>query len=203
MEIPIVVPLKDAANSIFMGVNLARVPPPAGETVSVPVIHVKDLTDGILNDAESLETVEISESFQLGRQRLQTDDLLISARGTLMKTTVIHATHSGTIASANFIVVRMGENPILSPVLLNAFLQQPRVLARVLSRAPSTAQSALTIRDLETLPIPIPAPELQPVLAHFLKVSEDHYRTAIDVARLRKEEAMEILAQYMDLRDAS
>lgn len=179
-----------------MGVNLARFPKDQQGAAMAPFIHVKDIAEGVLPSIEKLDRISLPGALQ--RQRLLPDDLLVSARGTLMKCAIVPPSHAAAVASSNFIVVRLGDAAPLRVELLYAFLRQPAVQARFLSRAGSTAQAALTIRDLESLPVPLPPQDIQPALAHFLTVSEEQYRAAVDCARLRREEALDILARHMD-----
>lgn len=195
--------LKDIAESLFMGVNLVRVPKNSQGTSKAPVIHVKDVVDGLLPEIEALDHISLPGTPQYRRQRLLPDDLLVSARGTLMKCAIVPASHRDAVASSNFIVIRLGSAAPLRTELLYAFLRQRAVQAQFLSRAGSTAQAALTIRDLESLSIPLPPQDIQPALARLLAVSEDQYRTAVDCARLRREEALDILARHMEPDHAS
>ncbi len=195
--------LKDLAETLFMGVNLVRVPKNQQGATTAPVIHVKDVVEGMLPTVEELDCITLPGTFQYERQRLLPDDLLVSARGTLMKCAIVPPSHAATVASSNFIVIRLGNAAPLQVELLYAFLRQPAVQARFLSRAGSTAQAALTIRDLESLSVPLPPQDIQPALARLLAASEDQYRTAVDCARLRREEALDILAQHMEPDRAS
>jgi len=195
--------IKDIAVSLFMGVNLVRVPKSLQDAEKIPVIHVKDVVDGVLTHPDELERIGLPDKPRYRRQRLLPGDLLVSARGTLMKCVVVPISHRGAIASANFIIVRLGSDITLEAELLCAFLRQPAVQDRVLSRVTNTAQAALTIRDLENLSVPLPPQDVQPALVSFLAVSDEQYRVAVHCARLRKEEAMDIVAQYMDPDHAS
>ena len=181
-----------------MGVNLVRIPRNPQGAAKVPVIHVKDVVDGGLPHPDELDRIDLPDTFQYKRQRLLPGDILVSARGTLMKCAIVQPSHAGAVASANFIVIRLGAEAPLRAELLYAFLQQPAVQARFLSGAGGNAQAALTIRDLENLSVPLPPRDVQPALARLVVVSEDQYRTAVDGARLRREEAMDIVAQHMD-----
>lgn len=195
--------LKDIAESLFMGVNLGRVRGGTDDDAAVPVIHVKDITDGVLPAPDDLVRVSLPDTSQYRRQRLLPSDLLVSARGTLMKCSVVPDSHRGAVASANFIVIRLGNVTLIQAELLCAYLSQPAVKEHILSRVTNTVQAALTIRDLENLSIPLPPQDIQPTLLRLLTVSEEQYRTAIHIARLRREEAMDIVAQYMDTAHAS
>ncbi|WP_420101228.1 restriction endonuclease subunit S [Bosea sp. (in: a-proteobacteria)] len=181
-----------------MGINLARLPksPPPGPG-PVPIIHVKDVVEGMLLDADRLDRISLPDTPQNARQRLLPGDVLVSARGTLMKCAVVPPSHWGAVASANFIVIRLGQSAALPPELLWTFLRQPTTQAYVLSRNTSTAQAALNIRDLEDLSIPIPPQNIQSDLVQLIVVAEEQYRTAMECARLRQEEAMAIVARHM------
>lgn len=191
------VSLRDLAKTLFMGVNLGRLPKTPPGSGTVPIIHVKDVADGMLTAVDQLDQISLPDTPQNGRQRLLPADVLVSARGTLMKCAVVPQSHWGAVASANFIIIRLGQTAALRPELLWAYLRQPTTHTRILSRVTSTAQSALNIRDLEELPIPLPPKSIQSDLVRFITVAEEQYRTAVDCARLRQDEAMEIVAQYM------
>ena len=191
------VTLRNLAETLFMGVNMGRLPKTPLGAGTVPIIHVKDVIDGMLTAVDQLDQIRVPDTPQNGRQRLLPADVLVSARGTLMKCAVVPQSHWGAVASANFIVIRLGRAAALRPELLWAYLRQPATHARILSRVTSTAQAALNIRDLEELPIPIPPKSIQSDLVRFITVAEEQYRTAVDCARLRQDEAMEIVAQYM------
>ncbi|WP_422372615.1 hypothetical protein [Hoeflea sp.] len=195
--------IQDLAEAVFMGLNLARVSNSNTESESelVSVIHVKNVSEGLLTSKEELERVNIPYG-KLGHQKLQSGDVLVSARGTLLKCAVMQPTHQGCIASANFIVIRMGSTSSLHPELLCAFLRQPDTQALLMSRVSSTAQPALTIRDLEFLSVDVPPRDIQEVLVRLVCVSDEQYRTAVDLAQLRREEALGITANYMGIGDA-
>lgn len=114
-----------------------------------------------------------------------------------MKCAIVPPSHWGAVASANFIIIRLGESAALPPELLWTFLRQPAIQAHVLSRNTGTAQAALNIRDLEGLSIPIPPQNVQSDLVRLIRVAEEQYRTAMECARLRQDEAMAIVARHM------
>ncbi len=185
-----------------MGVNLGRMPKISSDVGTVPIIHVKDVADSVLTNIDRLDRINLLDTPQNARQRLLPADILVSARGTLMKCAAVPPSHFGAVASANFIIIRLGQRAILQPELLGAFLRYPATQARVLSWATSTAQSALNIRNLGELLIPIPPQSIQPSLVRLLLLAEEQYRCAVDSARLRQEEAVEIIAKHMETHHA-
>jgi restriction endonuclease S subunit len=194
--------LRDLASGIFMGTNLARIAKdPEGNTLA-SVIHVKDVIEGTLPCIDDLDKINVPPNLLQKKQSLRPNDVLVSARGTLMKIAVVPTSYEGALASANFIVVRLKENAPLRPELLYGFLRQSVVKDFILNRATGTAQPVLAIRDLENLMIPVPPRDIQELLVRLLEVSEEQHRVATECARLRTEETMDILAKYMDPQNA-
>jgi hypothetical protein len=181
-----------------MGVNASRLSKSIDGTQTVPIIHIKDVVDNVVAHVSQLETIELPTSPQNSRQRLLPTDILLSARGTLMKCAVIPPSHLETVASANFIVIRLGKDAELQPELLWVFLRQPSTQAHLLSKVTGTAQPALNIRAIEELPVPIPPRKLQSDLVRLTLIADQQYRYAIEGAKLRQDEAMEIVAWHMD-----
>lgn len=196
------IPLKSLANSLFMGVNASRLSKTPRGIETVPIIHIKDIVENAVLDVDRLERIDLPATPQNSRQRLSPGDVLLSARGTLMKCAVIPSSHSDTVASANFIIVRLGQHSVLKPELLWVFLRHPSTQARLLSRVTGTAQPALNIRAIEELPIPIPPQEVQSDLVRLTLLAEQQYRCAVESAKLRQDEAMEIVARHMGPHDA-
>ncbi len=197
-----ILPLGSLAKTLFMGVNLGRVPKTPPGTGNLPIIHVKDVVDGALTNLDRLERISLPETPQNVRQRLLPGDILLSARGTLMKCVVIPESHWGAVASGNFIIIRLGQTAALQPELLRAFLHLPATQGYLLSRVTGSVQSALNIRDLEEVPIPLPPENIQSDLVRLIVVAEEQYRCAVECARHRQDEAMTIVEQYMDVRHA-
>ncbi len=185
-----------------MGLNLARVSNDEQDYDKVHVIQVKDLDRGQITDTHDLKQSNVPQGSKLERQKLRSGDVLVSARGTLLKCAVVRSAHVGCVASANFIIIRLESNSSLHPELLHAFLRQPGTQASLLSRVSGTAQPVLTIRDLEALTMKIPENEIQGKLAQLLRLSDEQYRTALEHATLVQEEALSIVAEYMEDKNA-
>lgn len=192
--------LTSLTEAIFMGVNLTRAASSdvAGSQL-VPVIHVKDLDNGRITPRANLETVSMPLS-KIGRQGLQSGDILVSARGTLLKCALLPSSHIGCVASANFIVIRPKPSSPIAPALLCAFFRQTETRALLLSRTSGTAQPVLTIKDLETLSLVIPSREKQLELTKLIDLADEIHRTSIEIAELRRDEALDILGDYINSR---
>lgn len=184
--------------TMFMGLNLARVKDEGQDCELIPVVHVKDVDCGQVLAKRNLKLANVPQGSKLERQKLQSSDILVSARGTLLKCAVVKPSHVGCVASANFIVIRLSKESPLHPELLCAHFRQPDTQALLLSRVSSTAQPALTIRDLETLSVKVPKHDVQNNLVRLLGVADEQYRTALERATLLQDEALSIVANYME-----
>lgn len=187
--------LSEAAEAIFVGVNIARLSPGTG-TVSVNVIHVRDIDAGMIAPVSELDAASINPS-AVTRQKLLPGDVLVSARGTLLKCAVVRETHSGCIASANFIIVRLPRHPLIEPELICAFLRQPETERIILSRVSGTAQPAMTIKDISSLEFALPSREKQKHLSDIINTADNIYRESIEISELIRDEALEIVGNYM------
>ncbi|MGF6155319.1 restriction endonuclease S subunit [Ensifer sp. KUDG1] len=192
---------RELTESMFMGLNLSKFATDETGTTQTPVIHVKDLNNGVLADRDKLGNFRIPKN-KLGRQELRHGDVLVSARGTLLKCAVVGPTHVGSVASANFIIVRTGKSPLVKPELLCAFLRQAETQALLLSRVSNTAQPALTISDLESLSLAVPPLDKQQALVRLVRAADELFQIAVTLAELRRDEALSILADHMHIANA-
>lgn len=187
--------------SMFMGLNLTRVASSEASSRALRFIQVKDINDGVITYPDTLEIANVDPK-RVGRQELQVGDVLVSARGTLLKCAVVSEKHVGCVASANFIIIRPGPKSQIESELLCAFLRQAETHAFLLSRISGTAQPVLTLRDLESLTLIVPPREDQVNLARLIYVADELYRIAIGSAQMRRDEALAILARHMRNADA-
>ncbi len=100
-------------------------------------------------------------------------------------------------------MIRPRPNSPIDPDLLCAFFRQVETKALLLSRISGTAQPVLTIKDLETLAIVVPPPEKQAELSRLINLADELFRTTMESAELRRDEALDILGRYMRETDAA
>ncbi|MEH6738936.1 MAG: restriction endonuclease subunit S [Sulfitobacter sp.] len=168
----------------------------------VPVIHVKNLEAGQLQPKPDLKPEGIPRGPKLEKQQLESGDILVSARGTLLKCAVIRSPHVWCVASANFIMIRLDKDSRLHPELLCAYLRQSKTQSLLMSKVSSTAQPALNIGDIKVLCVEIPDHAIQANLVNLLRVAEEQYCTALELAELLHDDALSIVAEYMEESNA-
>lgn len=165
------------------------------ETHPVPFINIKDIVAGRI-DPEGVDAVSISISEK--RYQVRAGDVILSCRGTVLKSAVITEELAGAVPSSNLTVIRL--KPGFSPELLAAFFQSPSGQKRLLSGVQSsTQQKALSIAEIEAIAIPLPPIERQRMLADLIAAADRYYAASVEAAALRREIAYAIACGNMTL----
>jgi hypothetical protein len=114
-------------------------------------------------------------------------DVLVAARGTQFRASLVPDETSGAVASANLLVVRLG--PELLPEVLVAFLRSSQGERQL--RATSTGTTAgaflVTARSLGALEVDVPPMHVQRTLAAFTRASTVALEAAEHLLELRRE----------------
>ena len=181
-----VLPLRDVVETLFVGLPVSRHQAHEGEqAIHEPVLSVGDIEEGQIASRHELETQALRQG-SLERFRIQTDDLLVSCRGTLLKVARVPESAASLLASSNLIVVRPGGQ--LLPAVLLALFRSTAWQSQLRLRARSSAGLVqLTVRDLEKLSVPLPPRELQQELAELIEAEQEHHQAALRAVALRRE----------------
>jgi restriction endonuclease S subunit len=179
-------PLKSVVERISVGVPTSRYAARSGSaSISVPVLSVGDIEDGRLPPVEEIPKIEL-RSVDQERFRVRPGDVLLSCRGTVLKSAPVLEDMGGTLASSNLITIR----PILSvmlPQLILSLLRSSAWQEALRSRTrSSTGLMQLTVKDVEDLLVPVPPRELQAKLAALVDEGDRAYRTAMAAATTRQ-----------------
>ncbi len=146
--------LSDIA-TIFTGLSISgRAPVGKGQT-PVHIINVKDLLDGEIVTT-NLDTVVVQDLGKIKRYLVQTNDVLITTRGTLLKSAVVPKEMIGSIISSNLAVIRLSTDAPITPILLQAYLESSVGQQNVFSRSRATTlQLTLNSRDVGEIEVPV------------------------------------------------
>ncbi len=177
--------LADVAKVIFVGLASSRRAAAADEHHSVPLINVRDLSEGRVPPIERLEARPVPKGYSADRYQVHAGDVVITCRGSQLKVACIAEEAHGAVLSSNLIGIRTGPD-LLAPVLF-AFLQSPRGQAALLGRSrSSTLGLALSPKSVGRLEVPVPPLEVQQQIAELVRAAEDHYVAAIEAAERRR-----------------
>lgn len=166
--------IKDVA-TVFRGksVNVKA------ESGNVAVINISNITDtGI--DYESLDQIE-EEERKVSRYILDDGDVLITARGTIVKIAVFSKQPMICIPSANINVIR--PNDMLRGAYLKLFLESPVGIKMLQSLQRGIAVVNINYKDIMELEVPVLPLEAQDALIKEYNVALKLYKETIATAK--------------------
>jgi hypothetical protein len=190
-ERPVRIPLA-TLGKVFAGLPVYRLKSLPGTTV--PLLNVKDVEHAD-DSLWQLPLVTVPDLGRVGRYRLTTNDVVITARGTSLKCTIIPEWWQGAILSSNLIAVRLGER--LHPELLLVFLQSAAGRQAIERRLTGSNLLALTPRSLGEVEVPVPPAAEQEMLAELVALARTQYQEALFIAEKRRQLAHRIVFERL------
>jgi len=162
------------------------------------VLTVRSLI-GTAIDANELAVVDLNGR-DVGKYRVATGDVLLSARSTSLKTALVPRELDRIVVNATLLGVRCLAH--LEPRLLIAWLNHPAGQAALESVSQSaTAQMNITVAGLSKLEVPVPSRDVQKRVVKLLEAADEAYAAAIQAAEDRRRLASQIvIAQLMNTR---
>lgn len=183
--------LSQLAEKIFQGLF-----PPRKIATSIlhknfSIINIKDIINGRIN-CEGLNAISVRNDKNINRFIVYPGDVVVTCRGTLLKSAVVPKNLTGCLVSSNLIAIRL--NGSFEPLLLSAFFQssigQKTLLSNVRS---STMQIALNVADIRKVEVPVIPADKQKKLAGLIKAANNYYNASVESANLRRDIAGNII----------
>jgi hypothetical protein len=168
--------LADASQFIFRG-RAAGNDEGDGE---IRVVNIKDLGEDGEIDCSNLQRVNMPARKALPYM-LEDGDLVVTARGTLMRCAVFKKQPFDCIISSNLVAVR--GDPRLNLRYLLVFLLSPAGKKLLGQIAQGRGQILLSPKALGTLLVPVPSAETQRRIAAWYQAAHDEYRRRAAEAR--------------------
>ena len=175
---------------------------------STPVVRASDLPQPLGVIRQASVHLEMPESRSARNAMVQKGDVVLVARGATHRVGLVGSEVAGAVIANNLIRLRPAlpsAGPhILGPVLA-AFLESragKHQLSRI-SRS-STAIMSLRVKDLLRMPVPVPPPSRQEIMATLVLAASEHLDAAVGAATARRELAMQsVYGMLMDQGVAS
>ena len=170
-------PLKSLAVAVFRGIQLST-------TQRESAANREGEEAFLLNSGDILDEREFREfrpeiirfwNRKWTLYALKEGDLVISARGTIIKTMVIQPEHLPALVSSNVLCVRLKEGAI-DPYYLKAFLDSPRGQLILNSVQTGRTIKAINPKSLETVQIPCPGPDRQKQIGDAYRKAQEDFR---------------------------
>lgn len=150
----------------------------------IPVVTIKDI-DHASDGNWQLSSVQVPDPDRLLRFRLKPGDVVITSRGTTLRSCVLAPSWKGAVLGSNLICIRLGG--ILRPEVLAEFLNSKPGKQAIERRLVGSNLLLLTTRSLGELEVPVPPPDEQAKLAELISAAEAQYQMAIAAAAKRRE----------------
>jgi len=173
---------------LFMGLPVYRLKGTPGATA--PLLHVKDVEHAD-DTSWQLSLVTVPDLGRVERYRLRAGDVIVTARGTSLKSAIIPERWSGTLLSSNLIAVRLGER--LHPELLLVFLQSTAGQQAIERRLSGSHLLTITPRSLGEVEVPVPPAAEQDMLAELMAIVRMQYQEALFTTEKRRQLAHRIV----------
>lgn len=171
------VKLKEVAE-VFRGKSILKKDTTLG---NISVLNISNIENGEIHYTD-MDTIQEEEP-KIMRYKLSIGDVVLSCRGTAIKSAVFETQNTTTIASANLIVVRPNEK--IKGEYIKIFFESPIGLAMIKSFQRGTTIMNINHSDIMEMEIPlIPISEQNEMIAnyhHELSI----YKKAINQAELR------------------
>ncbi|MGI6359069.1 MAG: restriction endonuclease subunit S [Bacillota bacterium] len=163
---------------VFRGKSILKNDTGPGE---VAVLNLSNIEGGEI-DYTALDTIGEPPG-KVARYVLAEGDVVLSCRGTAIKSAVFRQQERTVIASANLVVIRPGQSVL--PAFLQVFLQSPLGLAMVKSLQRGTVVMNLNHLDIAEMRIPLlPLPEQRAIAERYLH-EQAVYKRAVAEAENR------------------
>lgn len=177
-------PLREVATRIAVGIPVSRYAAKEGESGDpIRVVNISDIEDGQLSDTDPAQAVQLQKG-SYERFLLGPGDVLVSCRGTILKSAYVRRMKQRTVASSNFIVIRLHDT--VHPAVLVAMTRSTQWRTTVQRRTRSTSGILqLTIKDLQDLPVVMLPDDGQRALAELLDAESEYRRLARAAADTR------------------
>jgi type I restriction enzyme M protein len=141
-----------SAGSFFRGMNVApaAVVDDGGE---YRIINLVDVQKGEIQ-LDSLTRYKIEQNVNVRRYSVLPGDVLVSCKGSAIKTCVVPPHSEPILLSINFIGIRVDSGKF-DPYYIKYYLESPAAQAYMRSKQVGTSIITLSTRDLEEIPIPV------------------------------------------------
>jgi restriction endonuclease S subunit len=149
----------------------------------VRFINIRNVSDGRI-DYNDVECIKIKETDALAKSRLQPNDVVLTAKGSLFKAGIATDDSKGFVISSNLIAFTLNEE--ILPELVVAYLNSPVGQTQLQAVSVGAAQKALNTKALMELKIPVPPIAQQKIVAEYLQLSSDYDNLMKKEQELRK-----------------
>lgn len=144
-------------------------------------IKISDINDDTIEFNKSTETVKNLSDNKIQSYELRPNDIILSARGTLIKLAIYEDGMPPSVFSSNILLIRV--KPNYNPYFLKFYLSTPKGKELISSMQGGSTIVALNPNKLKDMLVPNISIEEQNILAERIKSNEATYKQRIQQAK--------------------
>jgi hypothetical protein len=169
-------------------VGMATVRKEGGDALDFPVVQVGDIDDrtGVVRPLADLNRASLSSKAGVDRYLVQSGDVVVSCKGTLLKIGLIEDQTVGALATSNLVVVRSKGRVSVKTLYLVLQSEGAKRILRGRQKAGSTIAS-LSYRDIQTFQFRLPSKECQVQIAAVLDANREYVELTQKAMKTREE----------------
>ena len=187
----------DQLAEIFVGVNTTRMS--VAGTQPSHLINVRDIEGGELAALPELTRIHLSDDFLRNQQHqiLRPDDVLVTIRGTLLKSALIRKTHVGAVAAAGIAILR--SNGRLRPELILAAFRSTALQSQLRQMAVGSTIQGIHLKIIKDVEVQVPEERRQKQLAELFRLSDAQFRDDLSLANMRRILALSVVTNSIGI----
>lgn len=134
---------------------------------------------------------------------VQTGDVLLTSKGSVLKTALVGPETSGAVATSNIIVLRPDKQKVLPRVLL-AIMRTKDIESSLMKTSRSSVMAvALNAKDVGRIEVPLPCMEVQQKLSESLEAVETYMKESLNAVDLKTQMVWMLVEQAISEMEVS
>lgn len=134
---------------------------------------------------------------------VRTGDVLLTSKGSVLKTALVGPETSGAVATSNIIILRPDQQKVLPRVLL-AIMRTKDIESSLMKTSRSSAMAvALNAKDVGRIEVPLPSMEVQQKLSESLEAVETYMKESLSAVDLKTQLVWMLVEQAISEMEVS
>lgn len=190
------IPLENLVNNLKTGLSFSYYAKKneSTEGEEVPFINTKSIKRGTV-DFQSLDTIKVEETKIREKERVSTNDLLITIRGSTFKAAVAGSNINGLLFSSNLIALEL--NKKVAPEVIAAYLNSPWGQMELESRSGGLTIKGINTKKILEISVPVLPNETQQKFASYITFANEQNNILKEMISLREQTIDSILENML------
>ena len=164
------------------------------EGEEVRFINISGIENGRVNTS-TVSTFRVKDTDSLENTRIEPNDVIVSIMGPAFKAAIADESVRGCVISTNLIAFKLNEE--ILPEVVVEYLNSPKGQSKLKARSAGGIQTALNLKSLMEIKIPVPEKKTQKLVAEYFLLAKEHDELIAREKEARKNIDAGIIQNYM------